>query len=151
MAQVVTLTWDPNLESDVAGYNVYYGTSSGQYTERLDVGQSTTATIIDLPSGRCVFFAVTAYNTAGVESDFSEEVCNSTLHFTSYSMAEKGGDFFCNMSGNIGQAFVIETTTNLVDWTAVATNILLNSSTSLCMTGNVSSSGMRFYRARMSE
>jgi hypothetical protein len=41
----VTLQWDPNLEADVAGYKVYYGTSSGQYQYYVDVGKTTFCTL----------------------------------------------------------------------------------------------------------
>jgi hypothetical protein len=34
----VTLAWDPNPESDIAGYVISYGTSSRQYTTSVDVG-----------------------------------------------------------------------------------------------------------------
>ena len=37
-AQQVTLTWDANTESDLAGYKVHYGTDSRAYTTTLDVG-----------------------------------------------------------------------------------------------------------------
>ena len=70
----VTLTWDPNTEPDLAGYQVYYGTSSGIYTDSIDVNNSTTCTISDLEEDHTYYFAATAYNTSGDESDFSNEV-----------------------------------------------------------------------------
>jgi hypothetical protein len=68
----VTLVWDRNPESDIAGYNVYYGRASGDYT-RLETVADPTATIM-VRGTRTVYFAVTAYNTSGVESTLSEEV-----------------------------------------------------------------------------
>ncbi len=70
----VTLAWDPNTETDLAGYKVYYGTTTGVYTNATDVGNSTTKAITDLADGVQYFFAVTAYNTAGAESDYSAEI-----------------------------------------------------------------------------
>ena len=70
----VTLTWDPNTEPDLAGYQMYYGTSSGIYTGSIDVNNLTTCTISDLEEDHTYYFAVTAYNTSGDESDFSNEV-----------------------------------------------------------------------------
>lgn len=43
-----TLSWDPNSESDLAGYNVYYGTSSRSYVWNANVGNETSYTISQL-------------------------------------------------------------------------------------------------------
>lgn len=77
LAGSVTVLWDPNTEPDLAGYRVYYGTSSRNYSVMIDVGNVTSCQINNLTQGVRYFFAVTAYDTAGNESDFSEEV--STL------------------------------------------------------------------------
>jgi len=73
-SQSVSLAWDPNPESDIAGYRLYYGTSSGQYSSVIDVGDVTTGTISNLSGGGTYFIAVTAYDTAGLESPVSNEV-----------------------------------------------------------------------------
>lgn len=70
----IKLAWDLDAEPAAAGYRVYYGTLSGIYTRTLDVGKKAFATIADLVEGRTYFFAVTAYNAAGVESVPSEEI-----------------------------------------------------------------------------
>ena len=49
------------------------GTSSGVYGQFSDVSQ-TTASVSDLTVGVRYYFAVTAYNEAGLESGYSEEV-----------------------------------------------------------------------------
>ena len=69
----VTLSWEPNTEPDIAGYKVHWGTSSGVYSQFTDVPQ-TTASVSDLAVGIRYYFAVTAYNEAGLESGYSEEV-----------------------------------------------------------------------------
>lgn len=61
-----------NLE-DLAGYRLYYGTRSGQYSQVITVGTYTTAEIGNLESGT-YYLAVTAYDIFGNESDFSEEI-----------------------------------------------------------------------------
>ncbi len=73
LAEDVTLSWNPNSEGDLAGYKVYYGPSSGDYTTITDVGLVTTYTINNLGAGT-YYFVVTAYNTSGVESTFSNEI-----------------------------------------------------------------------------
>jgi hypothetical protein len=70
-----TLMWDPPaIPTDVAGYKVDYGTASGTYTQGIDVGNSTSHTIGSLPDGQTYYFAVVAYNSAGTESGYSNEV-----------------------------------------------------------------------------
>ena len=68
----VTLVWDRNPEMDIAGYNVYYGRTSGDYT-RLVTVTDPRATIA-VKGTKTVYFAVTAFDTSGLESPLSEEV-----------------------------------------------------------------------------
>jgi hypothetical protein len=70
----VSLLWDQNTEPDLAGYKVYYGLSSRNYDSSFDVGNQTTCTLTDLEPGTTYYIAATAYNTQGLESDFSNEV-----------------------------------------------------------------------------
>ena len=76
-AESVGLTWDPNSENDLAGYLVYYGTASGNYSE-TQPATTPSATVTNLNSGTTYYFAVTAYNTNGLESGYSNEVSYST-------------------------------------------------------------------------
>ena len=70
----VTHEWDPNTEPDLAGYKLYYGTSSGNYPNVIDVGNQVTYTVTGLIPGETYYFSVTAYNTSGYESDYSNEI-----------------------------------------------------------------------------
>jgi len=70
----VTLAWDANSEADLAGYILYYGTSSGNYPTNMDVGNRTQHTIPGLQEGVTYYFAVTAYNLDDFESDYSTEL-----------------------------------------------------------------------------
>lgn len=72
-ASSVTLAWDAS-DPGVAGYNVYYGTGSGAYTQVVDAGNQTSATISNLSDGSTYYFAVTAYDPNGLESLPSGEV-----------------------------------------------------------------------------
>ena len=73
----VTLAWDPSTSSSIAGYRLYEGIASRTYTNVIAVGKATTATFSALVSGATYFFAVTAYDTNGLESDFSSEISYS--------------------------------------------------------------------------
>ena len=72
----VTLGWDQNTEPDLAGYKIYYGNSSGNYTQTKDVigKTATSCTITNLTEGQTYYFAATAYNSSLVESNYSAEV-----------------------------------------------------------------------------
>src|ERR1051325_10824346 len=69
----VTLSWAPSSDPNVVGYKIYYGAVSGTYTNVIDTGSSTTVTINGLVNGVTYYFAATAYNILGLESDFSNE------------------------------------------------------------------------------
>ncbi len=70
----VTLAWDSNQENDVAGYRLHYGTSSGNYTQNIDVGNITEHTLTGLQDGTTYYFAVTAYDLDNYESGYSQEL-----------------------------------------------------------------------------
>jgi hypothetical protein len=61
-ASGVTLSWDPSNGSNIAGYRLYYGSPSGNYSQIVDVGNVTSFTLNDLRHGRTYYFVVTAYD-----------------------------------------------------------------------------------------
>jgi PKD repeat protein len=74
------LSWNPpttnsdgTVLEDLAGYNVYYGTESGNYTDVIDVGDVTSYDLSGLSDGITYYFAVIAYNASGDESAYSNE------------------------------------------------------------------------------
>jgi hypothetical protein len=88
----VTLAWDANTESDLAGYKIYWGLKSGNYSNVIDTKTDASGRPSDCPTydpfnAKCceytitaippwikVFYAATAYDTEGNESAFSEEI-----------------------------------------------------------------------------
>lgn len=74
----LTLQWTPNAEPDLAGYKVYFGVTSGKYGPPTAIGSTNTITLYGFASGQ-YFFAVTAYNTAGLESGYSNEVTATVM------------------------------------------------------------------------
>ncbi len=73
-AAAVTVAWDANVESDVVGYVVFYGTQSGVYTVTQSVGNITSWTVNNLTPGQTYYFAVEAVNSDGLTSPLSQEV-----------------------------------------------------------------------------
>jgi fibronectin type 3 domain-containing protein len=71
-----TLQWTASTDSRVTGYRIYYGTESRTYQAKgsgLNASSMTTYTVPNLTVGRTYYFAVTAYDAAGNESDYSSE------------------------------------------------------------------------------
>ena len=61
--------------TDLAGYKIYYGTSSGVYDHTVDVGLMQGIQLSRYMSvGITYYFVATAYNTARIESEYSNEV-----------------------------------------------------------------------------
>ena len=75
------VSWNPNSDSNLGGYKIYYGTSPRNadcppagYADNIAVGNSTSYTFGDLVIDKTYYFSVSAYNTSGQESWFSDEV-----------------------------------------------------------------------------
>ncbi len=69
-----TVRWQANTEPDLQEYRVYTGTASRTYGTPTPVGKATSYTANNLDEGVTYYFAVTAVDTAGNESAFSQEV-----------------------------------------------------------------------------
>jgi hypothetical protein len=69
----VTLAWNAVDSPATAGYRLYWGPAIRFYTNMLFAGLSTNVSLTNLPAGQ-YFFAVTDYDTNGLESVFSNEV-----------------------------------------------------------------------------
>jgi hypothetical protein len=72
----VTLVWDPNRDSFLAGYNLYRSEQSGMYGIRLNVVLLTSTTFSDstVLAGHTYFYVVKAVAVDGTESGPSNEV-----------------------------------------------------------------------------
>ena len=80
MGTEVTFSWLPNGEDDLAGYKIYYGTVSQEYTTVVDVGNPdpndgrVTFSLDCSGAGLTYYITATAYNESGLESDYCPEV-----------------------------------------------------------------------------
>ncbi len=72
--QNVNFEWIASPSPAATGYNIHYGLESGVYTDKVPVGTNTSATISGLVEGLTYYFVVTAYDSAGDESDPSNEI-----------------------------------------------------------------------------
>lgn len=75
--QSVTLMWDNPQDPTVTGSVIYYGNSTRNYPYHTNALSSGPATVMGLQDGLTYYFAVTATNSAGLESDYSNELIAS--------------------------------------------------------------------------
>ena len=75
-----TLAWDPVSSPALSGYVLYYGPAAGNYTSKIDVGNTTQRTVANLTEGATYHFAVTAYDSSHTESGFSNDA-STTIPF----------------------------------------------------------------------
>jgi hypothetical protein len=85
--KAITFGWNQELPTDMGGWKLHYGLSSGSYTQVIDIPYSTcdmtktppaceaTKNIIMITGGgeAIYFFALSAYDTSNNESGFSNE------------------------------------------------------------------------------
>src|SRR5262249_34860502 len=69
----VTIAWD-SVKGDVAGYRLYVGQQSGDYSQAVDTGNATQTTLTNLSNGATYFFSVAAYSNEGIESAYAQEI-----------------------------------------------------------------------------
>jgi len=74
IAASIRVSWNPNTDLDLAGYKLYYGTGARNYTSSVNVGNVTTYQITNLDTGRTYYVSLKAYDNAGNESVYSDEV-----------------------------------------------------------------------------
>jgi hypothetical protein len=78
----VTLSWQPPTQNsngssitDLAGYVIHYGTASADYKQVAKVKNAgLTRFVLDNLAKGTYYFAITAYNSKGLESELSPEV-----------------------------------------------------------------------------
>lgn len=70
----VTIAWDGNAEPEVIGYRLHYGSASSTYSSHSDAGSQTACTLSGLQAGSTYFFAATAYDAYGNQSQYSTEI-----------------------------------------------------------------------------
>lgn len=149
-----SISWNASPSSSAAGYLVYYGTSSGNYITAVLVPSAATTnlTINGLTTGTTYYFAAAAYDKSSNISSLSPEI-SGMVGSTSTSpagaakltsmVASRAGQFSFAVSGTTNSQYVVQASTNLINWVPLQTN----TSPFNFVDSNAGKFSHRFYRA----
>ena len=121
--QAVTLSWNPSEVTNVAGYKIYYGTNSQNYSRSVVVANTNSTTIYCLTAGTTYYFAAATVDVGGNESQLSNEASFALpvplAQLTQATHAE--GQFSFAVTGIAGRTYTVQASTDLVTWLDVET------------------------------
>lgn len=69
----ITINLQATVNPAVTGYYIYYGTASGDYTNKISVGNVTNVNVSGLVPSLTYYFAATSHDSRNQESSFSSE------------------------------------------------------------------------------
>ena len=146
--QSITLVWDPSPDLAVAGFNIYYGGASGDYTNIVNAGNVTNTTIAGLTAGMIYYCSATAYDAYGDESGYSSEIiflAPGALPAVRIQSAP-AGQFILSVFGVTGKSYDIQATQDLLAWTVIGTMTIDASGSQDFTDTNAANFPQRFYR-----
>lgn len=117
----IALSWQPN-GSGVAGFYIYYGTSSHNYSNIQTVGNTNEVVISNLTFGSTYYFAAQAYDASGNKSALSDEATFTAGSATLTPVNIGGHQMTFTLQGTPGKQYIMQYTTNLVNWVSFYTN-----------------------------
>ena len=153
----VTLQWNVSPDSSLLGYHIYRATSSSGPFTRLTTAPVSSTTFQDNPaSGNYTYMVRAIKLESGYSGTFTNAsagifaAANITIPTTPVTISQPKWNgtqisFLC--SGQPGQKFAVDSSSDLLSWTAIATNTL--SSNSMMFTDPRSGSGRSYYRPRL--
>ena len=116
----VSLQWTANPDSSVVGYNLYIGGASRSYTNVLNMGSATNTLVGGLTEGKTYFFAVTAYDDQGDESDYSDETVYIVPGYLVMTPGTTPGSFVrIQFPVTTGHWYEIQSSPDLQTWTTI--------------------------------
>jgi len=134
----ISLAWDPSSSTNLAGYRVHYGSSPGTYTQSLDVGNTTSATVTGLADCSTWYLSVKAYNTAGNTSTaYSNEVTgwarpvvasvgpSSAKQGSRVTLALTGNDFRTGATVQFGNPLISVNSVSVASCTSVTADVTI--------------------------
>jgi len=146
-AGTISLSWNPSPNANVVGYKIYYGTACQTYCTNLSVGNVTNITLSGLTEGTTYYFAATSVDDSGEESTYSGEVSFTVVPDAVPNLISKAvstnGTFSFNVAGVPGAQYIVQASSDLVNWVTIQTN----TSPFSFVDAEASAYPNRFYRA----
>ena len=151
MGQSVELAWNPSRGSTIAGYRLYYGGASQTYTNTVDAGNATSVTVSNLTAGSTYFFAVTAYDLIGLESEFSQEISYTVPASARLEVRPlAGGQMLVTGRGPVGYSYDIQTSRDCQNWAVTGKATMDANGTFQFTDAEAATNALRYYRLRQS-
>lgn len=102
IGNIVQLSWSPNKEPDVDGYNIYRSDSTANNFQKINSGLVTDTTYEDntVLNGEEYIYVVTAHIRAGNESRYSEEAVVSVATSTMGSHSQNPDELIVHLTPN---------------------------------------------------
>lgn len=155
----VTLNWGASSDSNLQGYHVYRsGSPNGPFARLTGSAPISSLSFTDYVSAGTYTYMVRAIkwesSPSGSYYNASQGVFvtatvspppNTPVNLSNARLQSGQCNFQC--TGQAGQRFVIERSTNLVQWAAIATNTLTGSSLNFT-DATPMNSGQRYYRTK---
>lgn len=121
-SQNVTVSLGSGSDSEFVGYKIFYGTVSHSYDHQVTVTNTNAVTITGLADGVTYYFVASGVDGQGDESSYSDEVSFTTSVPTVATLTPvpvPAGFIGFNVSGGTGPVYVVQTSTDLVNWVSV--------------------------------
>lgn len=129
-APPVFLAWSQNPESDIAGYQIHFGTESGTYPTVYDVGAVTQAALPPMILGKTYYVSLRAYNRESIGGPLSAELTVTAsppgpVAGTGFAIAASGEGAlrwsYPKSAVIPADRFKIQSSEDLVQWSAAGT------------------------------
>ena len=141
----VTLAWDPS-PGTIAGYRVYQGIAPLNYTAVANT-KTASATMSNLVIGVTYYFAVSAYDSAGLESALSSEISYTVPPPPVRLKIRLNGQQVPVLfgSGVAGYTYDLLLSTDLINW-SVYTNVVMDADGAFSFAETPGAGTPRFFR-----
>lgn len=138
--------WNPSPALRISGYRVHYGTTPGNYSQSISVGNVSTATVSGLSPGITYYFAISAYDANGTESASSRPVSFVPGTPVAQIQCAPGGSANITVKGLIGHTYEIQATQDFQTWNTLGAVTLGTTASGVYSDANVFKHTKRFYR-----
>ena len=150
-AQSVSIAWSPSSDPSVAGYFLYVGKSTTNYTTKLNLGTNTAVTLTGLAEGTTIYCAASSYNSANMESSQATPVSYLVPGLMVMTPGTGGTSApIIKFSIASGHSYQVQASTNLKTWTNIyQTPVATNNAWFSYQDNQAGASSRRFYRLVM--